>query len=458
MQAGLSPALFDAGISPEVLFEHAFSHAPIGMAVLAPDGRFLAVNATLCGALRISADQLLRWQIRELILSEASELEPVLTGAQERVRFEARCRRRDGQPMWAQIDLTFIQNADGGPQFFIMQLQDVTVRRVSNRAPHQTAARLESMLMYLNEAIVIEDELGRIVEANQLFCDTFHIPAPPAALIGMEWSESARDIKAQFEHADAFPERIAAIIAAREPVIAERLKTVDGRYLERDFLPVWVGSQCGGHIWIYRDVTDQIQARQALAAQAQALARANVTVNEQPDRDALTGLANRRALFDFLYSIIDRARRTRTPISLVLIDVDNFAAFNETYGTEIGDAVIQEIAAILRRTVRGSDFVARVGGEEFVVVLCGASDEQSLHVAERYRLAIAAAPWPHQSITASLGVASIGALSSVSDVDHTCRELLLAADRAVDRAKDKGRNRVVVEPPLHPIRRRHAAS
>lgn len=163
--------------------------------------------------------------------------------------------------------------------------------------------------------------------------------------------------------------------------------------------------------------------------------------------DGLTQIANRRSLDMTLSTEWQRAYRKNEPLGLVMIDVDHFKLFNDTYGHQAGDECLRGVADTLKGFARRpGDLVARYGGEEFVLILTNATTEQAAAVAERVRDKIVELAIPHQhsshgNVTASFGVASI----VPSSTQQGPEALLLAADQALYHAKDNGRNRVSVD-------------
>jgi len=170
----------------------------------------------------------------------------------------------------------------------------------------------------------------------------------------------------------------------------------------------------------------------------------NLELDELVRRDALTGLANRRAYDAWLLNSWRQARAAGASLGLIVVDVDQFKAYNDFYGHPAGDNCLQTVARCLRDQLRGtSDHVARMGGEEFAVLLPGLGGELCADVAERLRTAVAALELPHldnehgRIVTISCGAASLQAADSVAPCD-----LVAAADAALYHAKQTGRNRV----------------
>ncbi|MGF3026400.1 GGDEF domain-containing protein [Methylobacterium aquaticum] len=189
---------------------------------------------------------------------------------------------------------------------------------------------------------------------------------------------------------------------------------------------------------IVRDISAQKQAEADLRALNDRIHVLSIT-------DALTGLANRRHLDTVLAEAIRHHARTGEPLSLILLDVDAFKAFNDRYGHIEGDACLTRVAAALTGALRRDrDLAARYGGEEFACVLPNTTEAEALAVADRLRAAIAALAIPHAaSPVAAVVTASIGVLTTACAADATPLDLIRAVDRFLYRAKREGRDRVV---------------
>lgn len=151
--------------------------------------------------------------------------------------------------------------------------------------------------------------------------------------------------------------------------------------------------------------------------------------------DELTGLANIRMLRERTDQEEARHRRYGTPVSMVMIDLDKLKAVNDTYGHAAGSALIASVGGVLRRRVRANDLAVRYGGDEFVVMLCGTANDEAVAFAERALADIRALPVGATTPTASIGVATLDHLSSLTEV-------LRRADAAAYYAKHQGGNRV----------------
>ncbi|GEM_PF-374927 len=153
------------------------------------------------------------------------------------------------------------------------------------------------------------------------------------------------------------------------------------------------------------------------------------------DVDSLTGLYNRRKIEEILRQEIERAKRYGSPLSILLIDVDNFKQINDTYGHQKGDEVLRKMASLIRAEIRATDAVGRFGGEEFLIVLPQTDHQSALRVAERLRRRMAGTDFGVDRLTVSIGVTSLKG-------NEDMKTLFARVDRAMYLAKEKGRNRV----------------
>ncbi|MGC4000296.1 MAG: diguanylate cyclase [Anaeromyxobacter sp.] len=184
-----------------------------------------------------------------------------------------------------------------------------------------------------------------------------------------------------------------------------------------------------------------------------ALTLANMRLREamrnQATRDPLTGLFNRRYLEDTAARELARVRRTGSPLSVVMLDVDHFKKFNDTHGHAAGDAVLKEVAGLLRSTFRTADVVCRYGGEEFLVLMPDCASGDAVRRAEALRAAVASLNVPCDGRT--LGTVTISAGVATFPADGTDEETLFhAADEALYASKHQGRDRITAAPPRHP--------
>jgi diguanylate cyclase (GGDEF)-like protein len=176
-------------------------------------------------------------------------------------------------------------------------------------------------------------------------------------------------------------------------------------------------------------------AERILKVHAQ-LARQNERLAELAAIDELTGTKNRRRFREDLALLFAQARRLGSPLSLIMLDLDHFKEYNDSFGHPAGDEVLRRLGSTLCASLRSHDIVARYGGEEFVVLLPATGESEAIEVGERLRSAIAKAPWPRGGMTASLGIGTIGPDTTGAN------SLVEQADRALYHSKQAGRNQV----------------
>lgn len=168
-------------------------------------------------------------------------------------------------------------------------------------------------------------------------------------------------------------------------------------------------------------------------------------LEEHAVTDPLTGLLNRRGFLTYVEDAVARSKRreSASPVSIILIDIDHFKMVNDVYGHNGGDKVLKAVARLLKENVRGADKVGRWGGEEIIVLLEGADEEDAYKRAEGFRKMISSLQIKKNgriiSVTASLGVAS-----RTQDDGFDSNTLIKRSDKALYEAKDAGRDRVVL--------------
>jgi diguanylate cyclase (GGDEF)-like protein len=278
-----------------------------------------------------------------------------------------------------------------------------------------------STLDSLSDGVIVIDDLGKIADSN---------PAAERML-----GSTALHIGNQLS--DFLPSEIDL---RREA--AQDIHTIDGRWLDLRTTQVKTSSnQVLGQVVLLRDVTAERDTQERLIRTQVALQALNKRLAELAQTDELTGLANRRHLFESLHKEWARSTRYERSLSLIVLDFDQFKAINDNYGHQIGDQVLSSVAKILKGVVRPQDLVARHGGEEFSVLLPETSEAAALDVANRIHQALAQMEHSNGEsgtfrITASLGV------TTRSPDDLNPDALMSHADIAMYHSKKTGRNGV----------------
>lgn len=182
---------------------------------------------------------------------------------------------------------------------------------------------------------------------------------------------------------------------------------------------------------------------QEIAERTAELRKAVAELDRLSRTDHLTGCLNVRGLDDWIESDWRSLRESGTPLGVLAMDIDHFKAFNDHYGHPAGDVALKRVVGAARGALRGpGDEIARVGGEEFLVLLPGADRERALEVAERIREAVREAGIPHETAPDGILTLSLGVAVAEPDADQDVRHAVGRADQALYRAKDAGRDRV----------------
>jgi len=177
------------------------------------------------------------------------------------------------------------------------------------------------------------------------------------------------------------------------------------------------------------------------------LESSNKKLKELSTKDGLTGISNRRHFDEALDDDLKAAAQNNGAVSLILIDIDYFKGFNDTYGHQLGDDCLIQVADLLSKACLNpqQDLAARYGGEEFVALLSGTTETEALKVANRFREMLSAAAIKHENsdvsehVTVSMGIATHDTANP-----YSAKELIEAADKALYKAKDTGRNKEVL--------------
>ncbi|WP_337271282.1 diguanylate cyclase [Oryzifoliimicrobium ureilyticus] len=214
-----------------------------------------------------------------------------------------------------------------------------------------------------------------------------------------------------------------------------RLKHRDGHY-------VWVEgryryvAENDSLILVLRDIS----ARKVAEAK---LEKANAELARRANTDGLTGLVNRRQFDELLAAEYERANTAGTSLALLLIDVDRFKLFNDTYGHQEGDDCLRLVAQTVQSKARSGDICARYGGEELAVIMRGAGEEEALGVGERIRAAVENLQISHSASNYGHVTISAGCSSAGAEGVHDVKTLIAEADRLLYEAKRTGRNKVI---------------
>ena len=363
------------------------------------------------------------------------------------------CVNEDGREFWVSVLKSFIPDDTGTGLHDVVMIRDIDdlknreqsaeLALIENQsllgAVEQAQNRLLSALETTTDPFAIYDRKDRLVIWNPAFAESVS-DDPDLLTRGMKLEDVLRlgVEHGRFPDADSGTERW----------IEERLEKwrneARSEYLmssiDREYRVIRTRTSSGDHVILQVDISDFLEQQRELKNYAEKLESANREIGHQALHDELTGLGNRRYLKLKLDEFIARRTSDGDEIAALHVDLDRFKQINDTMGHAAGDHVLKVVADILRANLRSDDVVARIGGDEFVILVrCRADSDHPETLAERL-IAAAAKPVTFEGRPCRFG-ASIGvARTPLIDED----ELLTSSDVALYRAKTSGRSQVAV--------------
>ncbi|GAB2181504.1 hypothetical protein DLREEDagrD3_17270 [Denitratisoma sp. agr-D3] len=354
---------------------------------------------------------------------------------------------------WLFFTAALLRDTAGNIIGAIETLQDVTARRQAEIALQRERALMAAIINGSSVASIVIDRDHTIVHMNRAYETLFEVSAKD--LIGT---------KRQWFPAYPEPRPILADLLLDGASPTEVAKYYDGHFHASQLIPGAIEAE--GHFpdlgtngrWLYltaaplvddhgevsgvietlQDITERKQAEIALMKSEERYRQLSVT-------DELTGLGNLRSCYEHLEREIYRCNRYASPLSVLLLDVDNFKQYNDTWGHLEGDNALKTMATTIRRNLRKTDGGYRYGGEEFVVLLPETPLSQAVILAERIRLDFASTLLHPASNVAVSCTVSIGATELLPN--DTMKSFLYRADEGTYKAKAQGKNRIVAIPP-----------
>ncbi len=219
----------------------------------------------------------------------------------------------DGKLISVETNGTPILDNQGNLLGYLGSDMDITYRKMAEKEIKDKTTLLTNLIINLQEGILLEDSNREIVLTNQLFCKMFGIPAPPEALIGSDCSDSAEQSKGLFKNPKEFITDINKILADKKTVLNSELELVDGRFLERDYIPTYLENEYSGHLWKYRDITERklaekeihnlnINLEQKIKLRTTQLAKSNINLKTEVEERKKIASALAKS-FDKLHKI-----------------------------------------------------------------------------------------------------------------------------------------------------------
>jgi len=385
---------------------------------------------------------------------------------------EYRVIRPDGSVRWISNRTFPVHDAHGYPDRVVGIAEDITIRKQKEDALRQAHMELQIALQEseerAREALKVT-ELVDILQSCQTVEEAYRVTgsALPAilgsqagALCITSASRNIVEVVAAWGARSATEKtfspdscwalrrgKIHRVNDSSSPLRCGHVRPFAGGYF---CVPLMAHGETLGVLHLVLDSPDHMDAlgRLGLAVGERiSLALSNLRLREvlrsQSIRDPLTGLFNRRYMEESLERELSRAQRNGQPAALIMLDIDHFKQFNDTFGHQAGDALLRALGELIGERTRGQDVACRYGGEEFAIILSGASGEDAHRRAELLRdevshLSVKYAGQLLGKVTLSFGIAAYPADGAHSEA------LLRAADKALYRAKEEGRDRIII--------------
>lgn len=187
----------------------------------------------------------------------------MLANGQESTYNEFPVVAKDGTIVWIGQTVRLMGAASGVAEL-VAVARDVSARKLAEMALQTTQIRLSTLITNLQSGVLVEDEHGRVLLANQLFCDIFQIPFTPDALVGFDCAQARQQVKLLFANPEAFIDRMNELLGQRDASVGEEICMADGHILELDYIPIYQDNTYMGHLWRFTDVTEKYTAREQI--------------------------------------------------------------------------------------------------------------------------------------------------------------------------------------------------
>jgi len=388
--------------------------------VQTPACAVIAVNDAALRLLGRRAEQVLGRSAAELLPTpeDAAYWQEAALGATEALATETILALPDGQVLHLRRCIHPLPGA--APRRFLVTLQDRSDERRREDERERLLAELRATLESTGDGILVTDLAGHVRACNRRFAELWGLPE---ALLcpGADGALFAA-MRAAVAEPEAYERRLQDIVAAPLLHTSDRLVLHSGRVLQRTSRPQCSRGQPIGRVYAFRDLSELIAADERIELLSYT--------------DPLTGLPNRRHLADRMAHALAMQRRGGEPFALLILDLDRFKQINDSLGHQVGDRVLREVTDRLRACVRAVDLVARVGGDQFAMLVHQADQAGAEATARRV---LEAASRPYQldgaefTVTCSIGVALCPQDGLQPD------DLVRHAETAMQRAKEGGR-------------------
>lgn len=392
-----------------------FNFASVGIYQSTLDGRFITANETLAAILGYdSVEELLQLRVEDVYFDpeQCDVLIAAHAPARRAADLELLWKKKNGQPIWIQLNAHLIDEPPG-PAYFEGFVHDITGRKSA-----EEKLRIQSTAISVSlDGVVILDRAGRITYANESMIKLYGYSVIDDVL-GRRWTEFYDD-----PEVERFMNHVrAGFLVSRQWRGEARGKRRDGSLFPQEVSLTLLENE--GAVCVIRDITERAYAEEQIRHLAY--------------HDALTSLPNRLLFKDRLMVALSHAQRDHSLLAVLFLDLDRFKVINDSLGHNVGDQLLQAVAARVHHCVRESDTVARLGGDEFTVLLPALSASEAAAKIAQKILETLRAPFIVDGreifATTSIGIA-------IYPLDGTDTETLIKnSDTAMYQAKELGRD------------------
>lgn len=388
------------------------------------DGNFIGINPRFVGFLGYSREELLRINVKDLLLQRDREhFQDYIDRVVKNGRDEGLIQlvTKAGRKRIVEHKDILVTEQDGS-RFVLGIAKDVTDMLEAEQALVESEIRFRTILDSIEDGYFEVDLKGTFTFFNDIIPKQLLYPAEE--LLGLNYRQYM-----DMENARRVFEAFNSVFQSGEPV-----KSLEFEVIRKDGSRIYVESSVSlqrdrkgdpvGFCGIIRDITDRKRTEQELAYLAY--------------HDALTGLHNRKAFHEKLEEVLKDAKRYGVERSILYIDLDHFKKVNDVYGHELGDKLLVQVADRLRKTLRETDYISRLGGDEFTVILGGIIRSDPVRVAQRILKSLSM-PYDVHGVIIDFVTPSIG-ISTFPDDGHDVDTLLKHADCAMYEAKQTRNN------------------